>query len=429
MQELNTLYIRYLDCTSVSIDSRSVKPGAIFFGLRGLNHNGNEFAKHALNSGAKYAVIDDYNFQEDDRYILVEESLSSLQGLAKYHRQQLTIPVIAITGSAGKTTTKELIALVLASKYKVVSTSGNFNNLIGVPLTILSIEKNTDIAVVEMGANHVGEIAELCEIAMPTHGLITNIKPVHIEGFKNFEGVVKAKTELYAYLAQQNGVVFVNATEKILKEQSLKYFKNPILYQDQKCSEFCDMVDQDPFVVYHSPCGDLVHTNLLGGYHINNISAATCIGSHFGVEEELINSSMESYIPSNNRSQIIKSKTNLILLDAYNANVESMKGSIEALSRIEYPNKLLILGAMREMGEETENVHTELGRFLLQYPDYVILLCGESMKWAKKECPTAHLFFTRIELEAYIKKQSYKDTAILLKGARYWKLESLVEFI
>lgn len=430
MKNIQELHDLYLKCSSVSTDSRTVESGAMFFSLQGENFNGNKFAKDAIDNGAFLAMIDDEEFKIDDRYVLVEDVLLSLQNLAKYHRSLFNIPIVAITGSSGKTTTKELVSRVLSQKYNVVSTKGNLNTLIGgVPTTLLRINRETEIAVIEMGSNSMGEIEALCKITMPTHGIITHIKAVHIEGFRNLDGVIKEKTELYKSLFNSGGKIFVNSSEVILVEEAKKYFKSFISYQEKDSDLYCEIVEENPFIVYKTSTNLITQTHLLGEYHINNISAALCIGKEFNIEEGKINQAIASYVPSNNRSQIVYKDSNIILLDAYNANLESMQGSIKALSKIESEKKVLILGAMREMGDGSQDMHTSLGKFLKSYSEYTILLCGPDMSWAKKECNTALFFEKKSDLEDFLKIQVFQKTAFLIKGARFWKLETLVELI
>lgn len=427
---IQELYSLYSKCNSVSIDSRTLSPGAIFFALRGKNHNANTFAREALDKGAFYAVIDDENFFIDDRTVLVENSLQALQDLAMRYREDLKIPVIAITGSVGKTTTKELVRAVLSAKYRTYANLGNLNTHIGVPLTILNTPKDTEMLVVEMGVDHIGELTELCEIAMPNFALVTNVKPVHIEGFKSFKGVVQGKTELYIYISENGGEIIVNAEDEILRIKALSYAENPLTYQDREACSYCDIVDQNPCIVYRAKFREAVQTNLLGAYHIDNISAATRIGEYFGVDYSAIEQAISSYIPNNNRSQIVQKGTNVIVLDAYNANLDSMKGSIEAFLKIQEQNKILILGAIRELGPMAEEVHATLGEFLQEHAaGCTVLLCGESMQAAKNICKSAHLFNSKTELESYVKAQQYKNSAILLKGSRFWALETLQAYL
>lgn len=422
------LYQHYLACCSVTTDSRQVTPQAIFFALKGPHFDGHVFAEQALAEGASYVVIDDAKYKKDARYILVDNVLLALHKLANHHRRQLKIPIIGITGSSGKTTTKELMQVALRSRYVIKATQGNLNNHIGVPLTVLSMDDQTEIGIVEMGANHIGEIAQLCAIAMPTHGLITNIDHVHIEGFGSFEGVMKGKGELYDYLHQHHGVVFVNTTDPVLSSMA-EPFAQPITYPQQQDSYHCHLVNENPEVVYQSENGQEIRSQLLGRYHFNNIAAALCVAKYFQVDESLANTAIQSYQPSNNRSQIIKKGGNTILLDAYNANLASMKGAIQALHLIPSIHKILILGDMAELGEEAVAAHRALGRFTAQAAYRAILLCGPQMMAAQEANPDALYFREKKDLVAYLGQQKYEDTAFLIKGSRFLQLETLVDFI
>ncbi len=422
------LYQTYLACRSVTTDSRQVTPQSIFFALKGGRFDGHAFAEQALVRGASYVVIDDTQYKKDERYVLVDDVLVALQQLATYHRQQLKIPIIGITGSSGKTTTKELIQAVLGSCYNVKATQGNFNNHIGVPLTILSMDDQTEIGIVEMGANHIGEIAQLCKIAMPTHGLITSIGHVHIEGFGSFEGVIQGKGELYDYLHRHHGVVFVNTTDPILSGMA-KPFARPITYPKKQDFYHCHLVNESLEVVYQSENGPEVRSQLLGRYHFNNIAAALCVAKYFGVDETLVNAAIQNYQPCNNRSQVIKKGNNTILLDAYNANLVSIQGAIQALHLILSAHRVLILGDMAELGKETEAAHRALGRFTAQAFYKAVLLCGPNMGFAKTENTQALHFLDKATLVAYLERQVFNNTAFLIKGSRFLQLETLVDAI
>lgn len=428
IDHIAALYEYYLFCGDVTIDSRKITPQSIFFALKGPNFDGHAFVEQALAEGASYVVIDDAKYKKNARYILVDNVLLALQKLANHHRRQLRIPIIGITGSSGKTTTKELIQVALSSRYNAKATQGNLNNHIGVPLTVLSMNDQTEIGIVEMGANHIGEIAQLCAIAMPTHGLITNIGHVHIEGFGSFEGVMKGKGELYDYLHQHDGVVFVNATDPILSSMA-KPSAQLITYPQQQDFYHCHLVNESPEVVYQSENGQEVRSQLLGRYHFYNMAAALCVAKYFKVDESLANTAIQSYQPSNNRSQIIKKGSNTILLDAYNANLASIKGAIQALHLIPSAHKVLILGDMAELGAETEDAHRALGRFTTQAVYKAVLLCGPHMEIARVENPQALHFHDTAALAAYLEQQSFNNTAFLIKGSRFLQLETFVAFI
>lgn len=420
-----SLYEKYLAHKSVTTDSNHVAPHAIFFALKGDNFDGNTFADQALAQGATYAVIDNTQYKKDSRYILVDNVLEILQRLAQHHRRQLNIPIIGITGSSGKTTTKELLQAVLSCRYITMATKGNLNNHIGVPLTVLAIDDQAEVAIVEMGANHVGEIAQLCEIAMPTHGLITNMGHVHIEGFGSFEGVIQGKSELYNYLHQYQGVVFVNSTDQILKKAS-RHLIEPVTYPQQEDFYHCQLVEESPFVVYQSENREVVSSYLLGQYHFHNIAAALCLAKYFEVNEIKANKAIQNYQPDNNRSQLVKKGSNTILLDAYNANLDSMKGAIKVLQLIPSIHKVLILGDMAELGEETEVAHQEIGHYTTQAIYKAILLCGSHMAAAKMANPDALYFPAKEGLVSFLERKKFEDTAFLIKGSRSLSLETLV---
>ena len=422
------LYEHYLTHGGVVTDSRHITPQAIFFALKGLHFDGNTFAKQALDNGAAYAVIDDERYKKDERYLLVEDAVTALQRLAHHHRCQLKIPVIGITGSSGKTTTKELLHAVLSCRYTTKATQGNLNNHIGVPLTILAIDKAVEIAIVEMGANHVGEIARLCDMAMPTHGLITNIRKVHLEGFGSLAGVQKGKGELYDYLRQHQGKVFINSKEPLLCELAVS-LEQPMYYPRPQDYYPCELVSADPFVVYKSENGEVVASQLLGEYHFDNIAAALCVAKYFGVNETAANEAIKRYQPSNNRSQLITKGSNTIFLDSYNSNLVSTMGAIQALNALPATHKVLILGGMEELGEESEAAHQALGTLTTQATYKAVLLCGPQMIVAKAANPHALYFPNKEDLVAYLKRQRFEHTALLIKGSRSLQLETVVEHI
>lgn len=425
---IETLYKQYLTYPNVSIDSRAVTFNAIFFALKGPNFDGNAFAAQALAKGAACAVIDDVQYKQDERYILVDDVLKALQGLASLHRRQLKIPIIAITGSNGKTTTKELIQAILSQQYKSYATQGNLNNHIGVPCSLLAMNQSVEIAVIEMGASHIGDIAQLCAIAMPTHGLVTSIGHAHLEGFGGFEGVIKGKSELYDYLLRYSGQVFINSTDSILSNIG-KRFDAPIYYPQRQDFYHCKLVKEDPYVVYESRNGQIVSTQLLGKHHFNNIAAALCIAAYFGVDERSANQAIRAYQPCNNRSQVIKKGSNIILLDSYNANPESVKGAIRAFQFIQATHKVLILGDMNELGEDSLRCHQELVALTTQGAYQEVILCGPHLEAAQANNSKALYFGQKRELEVCLKHRNFENTAILIKGSRTLQLETLVALI
>jgi UDP-N-acetylmuramoyl-tripeptide--D-alanyl-D-alanine ligase len=426
--EIEQLYKYYLESRSVSTDTRKILPGSVFFALKGDRFNANEFAAQALEKGASYAVIDEERYATSNKCIIVSDVLDTLQKLAAHHRQQLSIPIIGLTGSNGKTTSKELLNAVLASKHKTYATLGNLNNHIGVPLTLLAIDNSIEIAVVEMGANHLGEIALLCSIADPTHGFITNIGKAHIGTFGGFENIIRAKSELYQHLITKDGVAFINSRSEILSNMA-KRFKDPIFYPSKDDYYHCELVDADPFVKVKAENGDVIQTNLIGTYNFENIAAALCIGKYFEVDEVLSNRAIGEYKPSNMRSQLVKKDGNTIILDAYNANPSSMKVAIENIAAIKGNRKTLILGDMFELEEEAEAEHRGIGKLLRDYQFDNVILCGRLMKFAKEEYSPALLFETKDELIAGLKKNPIKNSIILVKASRGIGLETVVEFL
>ena len=426
--DIEKLYNYYLESRKVSTDTRKILPGSIFFALKGDRFNANEFAAQALEKGASYAVIDEERYSVSDKCIVVTDVLATLQSLAAYHRQQLQIPIIGLTGSNGKTTSKELVNAVLSRKYKTYATLGNLNNHIGVPLTLLAIDDSIEIAVVEMGANHLGEIALLCGIADPTHGFITNIGKAHIGTFGGFENIIRAKSELYQHLITKGGVVFINSGSEILSNMA-KRFKDPVFYPSKDDFYHCELVDADPFVKVKAENGEVIQTNLIGTYNFENIAAALCIGKYFEVDAALSNLAIGEYQPSNMRSQLMKKDGNTIILDAYNANPSSMKVAIENVAAIKGNRKTLILGDMFELEEEAEAEHREIGKLLRNYHFENVILCGRLMRFAKEEFSQALLFETKEELIAGLKKNPIKDSIILVKASRGIGLETVVEFL
>ncbi|HEX6891336.1 MAG TPA: UDP-N-acetylmuramoyl-tripeptide--D-alanyl-D-alanine ligase [Chryseolinea sp.] len=426
--EIEQLYKYYLESRSVSTDTRKILPGSVFFALKGDRFNANEFAAQALEKGASYAVIDEERYAISSKYIVVSNVLDTLQKLAAYHRQQLSIPVIGLTGSNGKTTSKELLNAVLSRKYKTYATQGNLNNHIGVPLTLLAIDNSIEVAVVEMGANHLGEIALLCSIANPTHGFITNIGKAHIGTFGGFENIIRGKSELYQHLISKSGVAFINSRSEILSNMA-KRFKDPVLYPSKDDYYHCELVDADPFLRVKAENGDIIETNLIGAYNFENIAAALCIGKYFKVDAVLANRAIGEYRPSNMRSQLVKKDGNTIILDAYNANPSSMKVAIENVAAIKGNRKTLILGDMFELEDEAEAEHRGIGKLLGSYQFENVLLCGRLMKFAKEEYSPALLFETKDELIAELKNNPIKDSIILVKASRGIGLETVVEFL
>jgi len=426
--DIDFLYKVFLQARKVSTDTRKIESGSIFFALKGPNFNANAFADEALAKGASLAVIDDPQFERAEKTILVKDTLEALQALAKHHRKQLKIPVIGLTGSNGKTTTKELLNAVLTKKFKTFATAGNLNNHIGVPLSILSIDDSVEMAVIEMGANHVGEIAQLCSIANPTHGFITNIGKAHIGMFGGFENIIRAKTELYQHLIANKGIVFINSTDSILSNMKWR-FPSAVLYPAQGDFLHIDLLDGDHFIRYKDESGNEIQTQLTGSYNFTNIAVALCVGKYFGVDSALANQAIASYAPSNMRSQIVKKGTNTIILDAYNANPSSMEAALENLAALKSKNKVAILGDMFELGEESEKEHRLIGQLVDKNNFNQALFCGTMMKWATEETPKAMHFEKKEALIDFLKSHPMENTTVLVKASRGIGLEAVIDYL
>lgn len=424
MTELYSLYLQY---PSVQTDTRKLKNGDLYFALKGPNFNGNAFAKQALDQGAAYAIIDEAQYAVDGKTILVEDVLQTLQQLALHHRRQFRIPFLAITGSNGKTTTKELIHAVLSTTFTTYTTEGNLNNHIGVPLTILRIKSDAQMAVIEMGANHQKEIASYCEIALPTHGLITNCGKAHLEGFGGVEGVRKGKGELFDFLRSNDGIVFRMNDYEYLHEMS-KGIRQIFTYGTKEADIVGDVAESDPFLQVHFTRGMKgdIKTSLVGSYNLPNVLAAVAVGRYFGVEDEKIRSSIEGYTPSNSRSQLLQKGSNKIILDAYNANPSSMKAAIDNFAKAEGDHKFLVLGAMAELGQESldehQNIVNEIGRHPWQH---VLLVGGDFLK-------TPHPFLsfsTPEEAGVWLKSHHVTDAYLLVKGSRSMQMEKVLNYL
>lgn len=413
-------------------DSRKIKQNCIFFALKGENFNGNQFAREAIQKGAVVAVIDEKEYEVPGKTIVVENVLQSLQALANFHRKKLGIPILGITGSNGKTTTKELIASVLAQKFKIKFTEGNLNNHIGVPLTLLNMDKTTEFGIVEMGANHPGEIAELSAIADPDYGIITNIGKAHLEGFGSFEGVKKTKSELYWHVDRKEGTLFFNADNPILSELAKK-LKNSVSFGTKNADFTGELVSSPPFVHVKAnfPKGVLyLNTNLTGSYNLENIMAAACIGNFFGVDPLKIQKALKEYQPSNNRSQLIQKGDLKIVMDAYNANPTSMQASIKSfLSGFSHQeNTAVILGDMLELGEYAIREHTEMLYEIQKHPVNRVYLVGPLFSEAAKDFPFKT--FANVELLcSEIKDNPLKQGAVLIKGSRGIQLEKTLDYL
>ncbi len=428
MMDIQNLYQKYRESGKVSTDTRQITPGSVFFALKGDKFNANEFANEALAKGASYAVIDEPSYAKDSRYIVVENVLDTLQKLARHHRDQLKIPFVGLTGSNGKTTSKELLNAVLSKKYKTLATKGNLNNHIGVPLTILSIDDSVEIAVIELGANHLGEIALLCSIVNPTHGFITNIGKAHIGMFGGFENIIRAKSELYQYLIQHGGQVFINSQNSILANMA-KRFVNPLFYPSGSDYYHCELLGADPFLKVRTESGEEITTQLIGDYNFENVAVALCIGKYFGVDAQQANDAITAYTPGNMRSQVVTKGSNTIILDAYNANPSSMIAAIENLFTMKGENKVAIVGDMFELGEEAEAEHKAIGKLLVDKKFNSVYLCGKLMKAAMTEIPSAYYYEKKEDLLKALQQNPLSNATILIKASRGIGLEAVLEVL
>ena len=418
-QTISFLYEKFLTSEGVCTDTRSLQKDQIFFALKGENFNGNTYANQAIEDGALLAVIDEPQKNLKDKCVLVGDVLKCLQDLASHHRDQFDIPFFGITGSNGKTSTKELTARVMGSDRKVQYTRGNLNNHIGVPLTLLSIEQDTEFAIIEMGANHLGEIAALCEMAKPTHGLITNIGTAHIGEFGGQEAIIRAKSELFDYLRKTNGVPFINCDDRVLQNMS-KRFANAITYPN----DLCALKSATPFVNYKDVHGHTHSTEMIGAYNFLNISAAVTIGDYFEVEDPY--RAIDGYMPDNNRSQMIEIGTNTIILDAYNANPDSIRAALENLAVIKSDHKVAILGDMKELGEYSHEEHKKIIDFAETLEVDEVYLVGKDFKNAFKNSKSK--VFEKIdELISVLQKQPLSAATVLIKGSRGMRMEQLTQ--
>lgn len=418
------LYDIYLSHPIVSTDTRNITKGCLFFSLKGEHFNGNQFAKNALENGAAYAIIDEEKYCISEQYILVEDVLTCLQQLAHHHRKQFNIPFVGITGTNGKTTTKEFINVILSKQYKTTFTQGNLNNHIGVPLTLLSIPRNCEIAIIEMGANHIGEIEFLCKIAEPNYGIITNIGTAHIEGFGSKEGVLQTKNELYQFIQSVHGKVFVNGDDETLTTLSKSIDK--ITYGNSNANCNATLLAATPAVKIDWN-SHLITSNLYGSYNFYNILAAICIGNYFNVAHEKIKAAIEEYFPTNNRSQIVTIGSNTIFLDAYNANPTSMNAAIDTFAQNESPRKLMVLGDMLELGAISQAEHQKIVDKVNALNIDALFIGNEFNTVANK-----HHFTYLNDVTAsidWLKHAGLIDYNILIKGSRGIKLEGITQHL
>lgn len=435
-QLIEKIFELFLHSTGIVTDSRHPRKGSIFFALKGDHFNANAFAQAALEGGCAYAVIDDPNYQSNERTLYVPNTLICLQNLAHRYRKCFAIPVLGITGTNGKTTTKELIVQVLAQKYRVHATAGNFNNHIGVPLTLLSMPRDTEIGIIEMGANHPGEIDLLCRIAEPTHGLITGIGKAHLEGFGSVEGIIKTKGELYDWLKAHQGTAFCNTSDPHLVKMARLRFKYPdtcVCYgpQEQQTRVLPPSAKQ-PFLAFAFPNGTAVHTQLAGDYNLNNVLAALAVGTYFKLPEQVCIRGIEAYSPKNHRSQWIATALNTLLVDAYNANPTSMRAALTSFASWTDPHKAVILGDMFELGSDSTEEHRQIIQLLPTIALERVFLVGGEFKKALSglSTPDSTLHFEdRLALIDYLKAHPLQRMTLLIKGSRGMKLETLIEYL
>ncbi|MFN3756110.1 MAG: UDP-N-acetylmuramoyl-tripeptide--D-alanyl-D-alanine ligase [Flavobacterium sp.] len=430
MKTIKEIHDCYLSCVNVVIDTRKIINGSLFVALRGANVDGNDFALQALNAGAYYALIDRDDCYVDDRTILVENSLKTLQELATFHREFLKIPIIGLTGSNGKTTTKELFLRVLQKKYNTCATVGNLNNHIGVPLTLLSFTSDTEIGIVEMGANHQKEIAFLSSIAKPDVGYITNFGKAHLEGFGGVEGVIKGKSELYDFIKLNKGQLLVNIDDPIQEEKTRGFDRFTFSFIDVAADVYLKFQMVDNFVVITHD-HTVISTNLIGSYNASNIAAAIALGIYFNIEIHLIKEAIESYSPDNNRSQVLQHGEHRVILDAYNANPSSMEVAIQNFGLMEYSSKMMILGDMFELGEESPLEHHRIAELALGLNDVTTYFVGEHFFKSSKEFELSKVnFFHDFDsLVEELRLHPIKKSLLLIKGSRGMALERVLNYL
>ncbi|MAP99447.1 MAG: UDP-N-acetylmuramoyl-tripeptide--D-alanyl-D-alanine ligase [Flavobacteriaceae bacterium] len=423
---IDEIYRIFKECSGVTTDSRSTKENNLFFGLKGDKFNGNEYARKAIENGAKYAIIDEKTHDVDNRYILVKNSLETLQKLSNLHRKKSNVKVIGITGSNGKTTSKELINIVLSTKYKTCFTIGNLNNHIGVPLTLLNLTKDSEIAIIEMGANHIGEINLLCNICDPDYGYITNFGKAHLEGFIDMNGVIKGKKELYDYIISKNGMIFLD-NDNAKQKEIIKEYSNVYSFGKSSGDILYNVCTTQPNINIDIE-NITIKSSLFGNHNIENIMAAVTIGRYFKIDYEKIKNEISNYISSNNRSQIIIKGSNKIILDAYNANPTSMILAIKYFEKLNKKNKILILGDMFELGKNWLKYHQEISDYCKTFKKEKIYLIGEL--FLKTEKNKNFDYYKNIdELIKENKLSNIFDSHILIKGSRGVKLEKLIQYI
>jgi UDP-N-acetylmuramoyl-tripeptide--D-alanyl-D-alanine ligase len=426
--KIEEIYKCFLECSSVSTDTRKIEPNSLFFALKGENFDANSFASEALLKGASFVIIDNKDYYTDkNKMILVDDSLKALQELAKFHRNKLKTLIIALTGSNGKTTTKELIHIVLATKFNTVATIGNLNNHIGVPLTLLRLKEKTDIGIIEMGANHQKEIEFLCSIAQPDYGYITNFGKAHLEGFGGVEGVIKGKSELYNFLLSNNKTAFVNLDDPIQEEKTIKIKRFTFSEKDHSDLKI-DAVSANPMlsITYHNI---VINSHLIGLYNANNINAAISIGTYFEIDDTKIKNAIENYIPANNRSQLIEKNSNHIILDAYNANPSSMAAAITNFKQLKGNTKVVILGDMFELGNESLFEHKKIVEMLLDDLDITSHFIGKDFCSNKINKQHLHFYPTFNDFQKVFTVRKPENATILIKGSRGMALERSLDLL
>lgn len=426
--DINYIHSLFLKCKSVSIDTRKIELYSLFVAIKGERFDANTFAKEALDKGASYVIIDDESYFIDHRTILVDDSLTALQNLAKFHREYLKLPIIALTGSNGKTTTKELIHVVLSKKFNTKATVGNLNNHIGVPLTLLSFNSETEIGIVEMGANHKKEIEFLCELAKPDYGYITNFGKAHLEGFGGVEGVIEGKSEMYQYLSANYKLAFINLEDPIQVEKSRMLKAYSFGVNKTNVDVNITSVKANPFVAINYS-NLTISTHLIGLYNANNINAALTIGKYFRIDDVAIKEALESYVPENNRSQLLTKGTNQIILDAYNANPSSMAVAIENFLQLESLNKVMILGDMFELGAESQQEHKAIVDLLLNEDEVKCYFIGSAFYANKKKKNNFWFYNTFEEFSNDLATTEFDISTILIKGSRGMALERTLDFL
>ena len=423
----SSLLAHFQSSTGICTDTRKIQAGNMFFALKGPNFNANAMAEEAIAKGACCAVIDDAAYDTSSNTLLVQDGLRALQDLATDYRKTLSIPIIGLTGSNGKTTTKELIYSVLSQQYTCFATTGNLNNHIGVPLSLLAIKPEHEIAVIEMGANKQGDIKELADIAQPTHSLITNIGKAHLEGFGGEQGVIKGKGELFDYVAANGGLVFLPKDKNIVHQMSEARQITQVVYANEAMPT--TLIEAKPYIRFSCADGTLVESHLPGIYNFENIQMAIAVGKYFGLSDAQCNEGIASYRPTNHRSQFIKIGSNQVLMDAYNANPSSMHAAISHFAETENEPKVLILGDMFELGELSEQEHAALGKLIASYPFEKVLLIGSHMQHALSHLPKAFYFPDKFGLHNWLQDNPIKSSYLLVKGSRGIQLESVLPFL